>query len=119
MKKYLPAVLIILCTMFGIAIAQEKPKSQEPEKTPPQAAATSQTGDVVSIDKAKNEIVIKDNTGAEIHFLVNASTKFTKEGKTIALTDLKTGDRIMVECEASSDGACTLKTVTVVKKPSE
>ena len=116
MKKYMPAVLLILITItVGIAIAQEKAKSQEPEKAPP-PATMSQTGDVVSIDKAKNQIVIKDNTGAEVTLLINASTKITRERKDISLSDVKVGDTIVGECEPSADG-CKLKSIAVVLKP--
>jgi len=101
--------------MIGVAIAQEKTPEQKPAN-PPASMTKMQTGEVASIDAAKKEIVIKDDTGAEVHLLIAASTKITREGKAIALGDLKVGDKVASECEESPDG-CKAKSVSVI--PSE
>jgi hypothetical protein len=112
MKKYVLAISVILCLSI-VAIAQEK--AQEPPKQEPIAQTTvkAQSGEVVSIDATKNEIVIKDAAGAEMRLLFSASTKYTKAGKTIALGDVKVGDKITSECDQSSDG-CKAKSITVL-----
>jgi len=121
MKKYMLAISVFLCTvMLGVAIAQEKaPEKQKPEKTQKvedQAQKTEakiQTGEVVQIDATKNEIVIKDDAGAEVRLVVSTSTKFTKADKTIALGDVKVGDKVACECEASTDG-CKATSIAVI-----
>jgi outer membrane biosynthesis protein TonB len=140
MAKYFLAVSIMVCAMLaGAASAQEQPpppKPQEkatqqkppekaPQPKPPENAAQPQpnqekqkpalaqpTGDVVSIDAMKNELVIKDNAGVETHILITPTTTITKAGKTITLADIKAGDKITSECEESADGF-KAKTITV------
>jgi hypothetical protein len=107
LKRYMLAVSVILCALV-IAVAQEKAAEQKPDK----AKVKAQTGLVQSIDAAKNEIVIKDDAGAEIRLLVSSSTKITKAGKTIALADIKVGDKLSTDCEVSADG-CTAKSIKV------
>ena len=121
MKKYMLAISVFLCTvMLGVAIAQEKPpekqKPDKPQKVEENAQKTEakiQTGEVVKIDATKNEIVIKDDAGAEVRLVVSTSTKFTKADKTIALGDVKVGDKVACECEASTDG-CKATSIAVI-----
>ena len=116
MKKYVLAISVVLCTvMLGLALAQEQATEQ---KKPDKAQAKAQTGEVVSIDAAKNEIVIKDDASAEVRLLVSTSTKITRDGKTIALAELKVGDKVTSECEASAEG-CKAKSITVIPAPSQ
>ena len=77
-----------------------------------QKSAKVQTGEVVSVDAAKNEIVIKDDSGGETHLLVSSATKITKEGKGIQLADVQSGDLVTSECDDSADG-CRAKSVKV------
>jgi hypothetical protein len=113
MKRYVLAISVILCTvMLGMAIAQEKAKEEQKPDKAPKPTAITQTGEVLSVDPTKNEIVIKDDTGAEIHFLIGTSTKITREGKAISLGDVKAGDRVTGECEQSADG-CKAKSIVV------
>lgn len=117
MKKYALAVSILVCTvMLGVALAQEKQTEAKPEQTP--KASTPQMGEVVSIDPTKNEIVIKDDSGAEVHLLIATTTKITRDGKSIALRDVKVGDKIASDCEPSSDG-CKAKSVAVMPPPKQ
>jgi hypothetical protein len=59
-------------------------------------------GKVVAVDTAKNELAVKDEKGTEKTMAVAPTTKITKEGKDIALADIKTGDRVMYELDAAS-----------------
>jgi Cu/Ag efflux protein CusF len=119
MKKYVLAISVVLCTvMLGMAIAQEKATEQQKPEKAPQVEAKAQTGEVTSIDATKNEIVIKDDAGAEVRLLISTSTKITKAGKTIALGDIKVGDKVASECVASADG-CQAKSLTVIPAPSK
>ena len=107
MAKYVFAVCVILgIAVLGMAGAQEKTDDAAQKK------AAKVTGEVVSIDTMKNEIVIKDNTGAEAHLLVSVSTKITKAGKGITLADVKVGDIVSSECEDSGEG-CKAKSILV------
>jgi hypothetical protein len=112
MTKYVFAVSVILCiAVLGMASAQQKSDDAAQKKD-----TKIQTGEVVSIDPMKKEIVIKDNTGAEAHLLISASTKITKAGKDITLADVKVGDILSSECEDSSDG-CKAKSIQVTPPP--
>lgn len=112
MGKYVLALSVILCiAVLGMAGAQQKSNDAAQKK-----AAKVQAGEVVSIDPMKNEIVIKDNTGAEAHLLISASTKITKAGKAITLADVKVGDILSSECEDSSEG-CKAKAIQVTPPP--
>ena len=117
MKKYVLAISVVLC-MLGVAIAQEKAAEQQKPEKAPQVETMAQTGEVASIDATKNEIVIKDDAGAEVRLLISTSTKITKAGKTIALGDIKVGDKVTSECIASADG-CKAKSLTVIPAPSQ
>ena len=112
MRKYVLAISVILM-MLGAAIAQEKaPEAQKPDKAP-KMEAKAIAGEVTSIDATKNEIVIKDDAGAEVRLLVSTTTKLTKAGKSIAFGDVKVGDKVATECEASPDG-CKAKSLAVI-----
>ena len=112
-KKYMLALSVILCALITtIAIAQEAQEQQKAENAQ-KAAAKAYAGEVTSIDAAKNEVVVKDAEGTETRLLVSTSTKITKAGKTIALADIKVGDKLTGECMASADG-CNAKLITVV-----
>jgi hypothetical protein len=115
MKKYMLAISVVLL-MLGAAIAQEKaPEPQKPEKAP-KVEAKAIAGEVTSIDATKNEIVIKDDAGAEVRLLISTTTKITKAGKGIAFGDVKVGDKVASECEASADG-CNAKSLAVIPPP--
>lgn len=117
MKKYVLAISVFLCTaMLGMAIAQEKASEPQKPDKPPMVMAKVQTGEILSIDPAKNEIVIKDDTGAEIHLLIGTTTKITRDGKSISLREVKVGDIATSECEQSADG-CKAKSITVTPPP--
>jgi hypothetical protein len=102
MKKF---VLVCSVLLFAVSVTLA---AQNAPKNPPKVL----TGDVVSVDAAKNLIVIKDAGGAEMTLLISSSTTITREGKGIALAEIKAGDSISSECEDSS-GGCKAKSVHV------
>jgi hemolysin activation/secretion protein len=138
--------LIVLMSLLGLAMAQQKPEQnpeqkveqkpaqkpeqkpaqkpeqkteqkaeQKPEQKPDESAQLASkvlTGDVVTVDATKNEIVIKDNGGMEVHISIGASTKFFKGDKAIALADVKVGDKLTCECENTGEG-CKAKAIVV------
>jgi hypothetical protein len=102
MKKFALVCSVVLFAVSVTLAAQNAPKN------PPKVL----TGDVVSVDPAKNVILVKDTAGAEITVLISANTKITRDGKGIALADIKAGDSISSECEDST-GGCKAKSVLV------
>ncbi len=93
--------------------APRRAPAEQPGKLNVRISAKMQhTGEVVSVDATKNEIVIKDEAGTEAHLLISSSTKITRSGRPITLADVKAGDKVTSECEASADG-CKAKSITV------
>lgn len=128
MGKLTLVVCLILCTgLFGVVSAQEPPPPQppaskqvpkQPDKPADKAAAKARVWDVVSIDQTKNEIVVKDDSGAETHLLVNPSTKITREGNAVAIGDVKAGDKLTFECEGAPEN-CKAKSIQVTTPPQD
>lgn len=99
MKKYVVTIAALfvamaICLTTSHAITH-KPVSQD--------APPKQMGKVVAIDTVKSELALKDERGAEKTLSISPTTKITKDGKDIALTDVKAGDRVMYELESASD----------------
>ena len=94
MKKYTVAFLFIVSASFLIVAASASPRDLSTQK-----ATKVHSGEVVSIDASKNELVIKDSDGTEAHVMISSSTRITREGKVISLADVKAGDTITCECE--------------------
>jgi hypothetical protein len=69
-------------------------------------------GEVVSVDPAKNEIIIKDETGKQVRILISSSTRITRSSRPITLADVRAGDKVASECEASPEG-CSAESVSV------
>ena len=130
MGKLLLAVSLILCAgLFSVVSAQEPPPPQPPaekqapkkpdqkaEKAVDKAAAKARVWDVVSIDQSKNEIVVKDDSGAETHLLISATTKITREGNAAAIGDVKAGDKLTFECEGAMEN-CKAKLIQITPPP--
>jgi hypothetical protein len=109
MKKFIFALsLSLFLASFGLASAA---KSQS-EVSSTQKAAKTVSGEVVSVDPAKSELVVKDQTGGEVRLQVGRGAKVTKEGKPISLADLKPSEKVICEAEESG-GAWTAKSVRV------
>jgi Cu/Ag efflux protein CusF len=112
MKKFMFAFsLVLFLTSLGLAGATNQ-QSDQAAVSASQKAAKTVSGEVVSVDPAKNEVVIKDETGGEVRLLVHKSTKVTKEGKAISLADLKPSEKVICEAEESA-GAWAAKSIRV------
>jgi hypothetical protein len=100
MKKFIFAFsLVLFLTSLGLAGATSY---QEPSSA--QKAAKTVSGEVLSVDPAKNELVVKDETGGEVRLLVSKATKVTKEGKAISLADVKPSAKVICEAEEVGGG---------------
>jgi hypothetical protein len=109
MKKCLFAFsLIFFLASLGLAM-----NTQDQSKSPAQKAAVKTVnGEVVSVDATKNEIVIKDDAGAEVRLLTSKATKVTREGKSIGLGEVKPSEKVTCEAEESS-GSWLAKSIRV------
>ena len=92
----LAVIFLAVVGMAGIALpvyAQEKAEE----------GITSVSGEVVSIDPVKSEVVVKQlkdavaGTYENITCSVVAETKIQKEGTILTLSDLKTGDKVTIK----------------------
>src|SRR5438128_181196 len=116
MKKYLltlVSVMMILACIVSVQ-ARNNAKLNQASQEP---AARSESGKVVSVDAAKNEFKVKDDRGAEKTIAVTADTKITKEGKDVTLAELKTGDRVMYELDASASTPTAKMLMVMTGKP--
>src|SRR5215813_10883530 len=109
MKKCLFAFsLIFFLASLGVAM-----NPQDHSKTTAQKAASKTVnGEVVSVDSTKNEIVVKDDAGAEVRLMCSKATKVTREGKTIGLAEVKPSEKVICEAEESS-GSWMAKSIRV------
>jgi hypothetical protein len=115
MKKFMFAFsLSLFLTSLGLASVtdQQDPSAGPSAGSSSKRAAKTVSGEVVSVDTAKNEVVIKDETGGEVRLMVHKATKVTKEGKTIALADLKPSEKVICEAEESA-GSWAAKSIRV------
>jgi hypothetical protein len=104
MKKNIFALsLLVVCAMIATAFAQDTPQKQ---------ASKRGTFNVVSVNAKDSTIDVKDSSGATQTFKVAATSKMTKEGKDIALADLKAGDAVSVEY-TDEGGTMTVKSLSV------
>jgi predicted RNA-binding protein with EMAP domain len=112
MKKFIFAFsLVLFLTSLGLA-GPANGQSGSSEGSSAQKAAKTVSGEVMSVNAAKNELVVKDETGGEVRLLVGKSTKVIKEGKAISLADLKPSEKVICEAEESS-GSWTAKSIRV------
>jgi lipoprotein-anchoring transpeptidase ErfK/SrfK len=108
MKKLIFAFsLVLFLANFGLASATG---SQAPSSA--QKAAKTVSGEVVTVDTAKNELIVKDDTGDEVRLLVGKSTKVTREGKAISLAEVKPSEKVNCDAEGAA-GAWTAKAIRV------
>ena len=111
MKKFMFAFsLVLFLASIGLAGATMRQSDQSAQST--QKAAKMVSGEVVSVDAAKSELVVKDDTGSEVRLLVNKGAKVIKEGKTISLADLKPSEKVICEAEESG-GSWMAKSIRV------
>jgi hypothetical protein len=102
MKKILVLLFVgISAVSSGPAIyAQIKTSASVPVK---KAVSLKLSGEVVSVDAANMQIVIKDKKGTEQTFSADAGAKFTKRGKVIQLSEITTGDKVNVVYKAGGE----------------
>ncbi|MCS6817521.1 MAG: hypothetical protein N0A16_11295 [Blastocatellia bacterium] len=111
---------IVWAIAFSLAIplvnlfAQQQQAGQAPTapKTAARPALRTHSGEVVSVDTAKNQIVIKQRTGKEMTLEVAPDARVTKARQPITLGDLKPGDRVTTRCDESG-GKCVLRSIRV------
>ena len=99
--------LVLFLGSLGLAITTEQQSVSTAQK-----AAKTVSGEVVSVDTAKNELVVKADTGDEVRLQVGKSTKVTREGKAISLAEVKTSEKVNCEAEEAA-GAWTAKSIRV------
>jgi hypothetical protein len=108
MKKFVFAFsLVLFLTSLGLAGATEYQSAGSAQK-----AAKTVSGEVLSVDPAKNELVVKDETGGEVRLTVGKATRVTKEGKAISLADVKPSEKVVCEAEQAA-GGWTAKSIRV------
>jgi hypothetical protein len=108
MKKFVFAFsLVLFLTSLGLAGA-----TGYQSDTSAQKAAKTVSGEVMSVDPAKNELVVKDETGGEVRLTVGKATKVTKQGKAISLADVKPSEKVTCEAEEAA-GSWTAKSIRV------
>lgn len=125
MKKLIFAFSMVL-SLGLVAVAQSQSVPPAKKEAPPakkeaqpaqpdqpvQKAAKTVNGEVVSVDTAKNELVVKAETGDEVRLQVAKDAKVTKEGKAILLAELKPSEKVTCEAE-EVDGAWMAKSIRV------
>jgi hypothetical protein len=74
-------------------------------------------GDVIKTEADK--ITIKGADGQEKAVITNDQTKIKKQGSDIKITDIKTGDRIMVVGKPNDQGVITAKMIKVMAPKAE
>ena len=72
------------------------------DRSPDQSGNTMQ-GKVSSVDSSRGQISIRDDQGAEKQLQVSSTTKISKAGREIKLTDIKVGDQVQLVVDGSGD----------------
>ena len=109
---------IVVAIAFSLVVplvnllAQQQKAGQAPAAPKAQPALKTHSGEVVSVDTTKNQIVIKQRTGKEMTLEVAPDARITKARQTITLSDVKPGDRVTTRCDESG-GKCVLKSIRV------
>jgi Fe-S cluster assembly scaffold protein SufB len=117
MVKVMKLALVCLAVvgLVGVAVpvfAQEKAEPQ----------VTSVSGEIVSVDLVKSEVVVKQlkdvvtSTYENTTFVVTAETKMTKGDATLKLSDLKAGDKVTVKYTTDVLGKQKVESIAVETK---
>ena len=111
----LALVCLAVVGLVGVAVpvfAQEKAEPQ----------VTSVSGEIVSVDLVKSEVVVKQlkdvvtSTYTNTTFSVAAETKITKGDVTLKLSDLKAGDKVTVKYTTDVLGKQKVESIAVETK---
>ncbi len=114
MVKVMKLALVCLAVvgLVGVAVpvfAQEKAEPQ----------VTSVSGEIVSVDLVKSEVVVKQlkdvvsSTYTNTTFSVASETKMTKGDATLKLSDLKAGDKVTVKYTTDVLGKQKVESIAV------
>jgi len=114
MVKVMKLALVCLAVvgLVGVAVpvfAQEKAEPQ----------VTSVSGEVVSVDLVKSEVVVKQlkdaitSTYGNTTFAVASETKIAKDDATLKLSDLKAGDKVTVKYTTDVLGKQKVESIAV------
>ena len=107
LKRLFAFFLALFTASFGQAIIT----AHQPDSAAQESVKTV-SGEVVSVDSDKNEVVIKDNADSEVRLVVNESANLTKGDKTISLEEVKPGEKVTCEL-AESEGKWVAKSIQV------
>ncbi|MGH9841846.1 MAG: hypothetical protein ACREEM_24080, partial [Blastocatellia bacterium] len=114
MKKIYTIALCVMLFAAMVVMSATSAAAQTASTTTAQdSGAKAHQGNVVTVDASKNELSVKDSKGAEKSLLVSSTAKITKEGKEITLADIKAGDRVVYELDASAEKP-TAKSIVVM-----
>ena len=107
----------MMIIVAGVALTYAQDKSANSSAVGQDGAMKAEAGKVVAIDTAKNELAVKDEKGAEKTMAVSPDTKIMKEGKEIALAEVKAGDRVIYELDGSSNPPIAKSLMVMSAKP--
>jgi len=106
MTKLLSFIAAVVCAFAftGTVIADDAAPAAAPAAPAAQMAPAKQTktsirtGEVVSVDVAANQLVVKSSEAKQesVTFNVTPKTNIKKAGKVIALSDIVSGDKVIV-----------------------
>lgn len=122
MKKYIMTSSALLMAMLICLTASHATTHMTTIKTGLAAQDSPPKGQmakVVAVDTAKNEVAVTDEKGSQKTMSVSPTTKITKDGKDIALADIKAGDRVMYELDSASEPPVAKSLLVVSMKPAK
>jgi len=98
------AMFVLLGLLVVPALAQQpaQPPAQpaQPAQQPnPQKKAMQLSGEIVSVNAADSSVTVRSKDDASSTFKVNATTQIVREGKTIKLEELASGEKVSVTYE--------------------
>ncbi|MFA5092457.1 MAG: hypothetical protein WC543_00720 [Candidatus Omnitrophota bacterium] len=110
--KFALACLVVV-GLVGVVIPAFAEEKAEPQ-------VTSVSGEVVSVDLVKSEVVVKQlkdmvtSTYENTTFSIASETKINKGDVILKLSDLKVGDKVTVNSATDVLGKQNVKSITVV-----
>lgn len=114
MKKL---VLAFSAVLFTASLGLTALTSHQAVSAATQAAKTV-SGEVVSVDLVKNEVVVKGKDGQEVRLQTDSATKVMRQGKEIALAEVKATQKITAEYEEVT-GSYLAKSIRVTAGKAE
>ncbi len=114
MVKVMKLALVCLAVvgLVGVAVPVFSQEKAEPQ-------VTSVSGEIVSVDLVKSEVVVKQlkdvvtSTYTNTTFSVASETKMTKGDATLKLSDLKAGDKVTVKYTTDVLGKQKVESIAV------